>query len=142
MKTFVPGAIASASEVNANFQELQTDINALKATGWQNATMSSDWSHGGTLKIKKHGTLFEIRGQIGKGANGNDFVQKGTYSSVATLPSGYRPSESVQLHLGGWELTDPQEVPAGMAVITNAGVVNIYVTTAAYSFRLNGVFGS
>lgn len=91
MKTFLPGQIARAEDVNNNFSELQAalnaakqDLNALKTTPWETLALGPGWQivQGRAPKIRMQGGLVCIQGTIQRAAGGDR-------AKILQIPSQY-----------------------------------------------------
>nr|DAV93534.1 MAG TPA: receptor binding protein [Caudoviricetes sp.] len=107
MKTFLPGQIARAEDVNNNFSELQALLNAarqqldaLKTTPWETLALGPGWQivQDRAPKIRMQGGLVCIQGTIQRGAGGDR-------AKILQIPSQY-------LQATGWN----QWLGAGVAV--------------------------
>lgn len=107
MKTFLPGQIARAEDVNNNFSELQAALNAakqqldaLKTTPWETLALGPGWQivQGRAPKIRMQGGLVCIQGTIQRGAGGDR-------SKILQIPPQY-------LQATGWN----QWLGSGVAV--------------------------
>lgn len=139
MKTFLPGQVAVAADVNANFTEL---VNAVTPTSWVNVTMTSGWAVRSTLRVRRIGKLIELRGQFGRGTNGNDLVNPGAAVIIGTIPAGYRPADQIQVSAAAWQQgASPEERPV-VLVITPAGTVSLHTSNYGHAFHTSVVFGA
>lgn len=91
MKTFLPGQIARAEDVNNNFSELQALLNAarqqldaLKTTPWETLALGPGWQivQGRAPKIRMQGGLVCIQGTIQRVAGGDR-------AKILQIPSQY-----------------------------------------------------
>lgn len=115
MKTFLPGQIARAEDVNNNFSELQAALNAakqqldaLKTTPWETLALGPGWNivQGRAPKIRMQGGLVCVQGTIQRGAGGDR-------SKILQIPSQY-------LQATGWN----QWLGTGVAV-SNGTIVPV-----------------
>ena len=113
---------------------------ALTPTAWANVTMSSGWTVGSTLRVRKIGRLIELRGQFGNGSAGNTLMSPGSWQ-IGTLPSGYRPAEQIQVAAAAWQQgATPEEKPA-VLVIASTGVITLHSPAYGHAFHTSIVFG-
>lgn len=98
MKTFIPGQIASAADVNQNFTELadratalETKTAPLETTDWEPIPLSPGWAPtvGHTPMIRLLGGIVCIEGAVTRQSGGD-------VSNMATIPKKYRPSKGTQ----------------------------------------------
>lgn len=102
MKTFLPGQIARAEDVNNNFSELQAALNAakqqldaLKTTPWETLALGPGWNivQGRAPKIRLQGSLVCVQGTIQRAAGGDR-------AKILQIPSQYLQSTGWNQWLG------------------------------------------
>ncbi|WP_165215258.1 hypothetical protein [Schaalia sp. ZJ1691] len=125
MKTFIPGQIASASDVNANFKELSDRLTTLETgpetTPWENLRLSTGWSaiSGHTPRIRKLNGLVCIEGAVQRNAGGN-------LSNILTIPAKYQPNSGSQfIGTSTARKSSTQTAPATFYVASGAGNLSV-----------------
>lgn len=93
MKTFKPGDIIRAEDVNANFSELRNSTerhkSALKTTEWAPLTLSRGWSevNGHTPRIRWFNGIVQMEGAVLRGSGGS-------VNDIAKVPSDFLPTKA------------------------------------------------
>ena len=130
MKTFLPGAIASAADVNANFAELKDGLDdALADTGWQphGGTTHADFTYRAVQWRIRDGICY-WRGQIWHKSNAWPASETAV---ITSLPAQVRPIEDMPL-------TVYSDVGAYAALIDHTGRLVMYHIDSAAGWPFLG----